>query len=351
MFPCLVAVMFPCFRSRVVDQDLLSCWLDDLDMSHRFHLVAFCIIQRYCFVAKHSWVDTVLAHQGPKYSRRLLCVNLNNPTEHHECGWLSKLLDIAIWACEKDVGPNLYILPRQHHCKTILWCDWETKTLQQLPEMLEAHFKGEMVLMNVLTNHKNLVVMGGYQHTSHMFCQNTNNTFVEEFDFEHFQWNPLANMKSKKLLFAKAVVEQNSAQQNHIVVAGGACPEGIPLKTVEMYCRETNVWTSLKELPHAKSRVFATMYNGKMHVGPSYWGNTNIDVFDFHKQDWLVTKGLTHWRNRHPIGTIGTTCHRQFFGCRLVVLAKSKVYFKDDNTDTWAKLRFPSAKNPLLFCL
>jgi len=49
-----------CRRQR--DQDLLSTWLDSLDLSSRFHLDVFSLIERYCFV-NCLWFVNTLAFQ------------------------------------------------------------------------------------------------------------------------------------------------------------------------------------------------------------------------------------------------------------------------------------------------
>jgi len=80
-FVNFVTPMFFISRSPVFDQALLSRWLDDLDLSHKFHLDAFCLVERYCFVAKFSLVNSLLFEYHKDYRSVLFWAKLNQSTD------------------------------------------------------------------------------------------------------------------------------------------------------------------------------------------------------------------------------------------------------------------------------
>jgi len=352
--------MFPYFRTRGVDQQLLSCWLDNLDLSSRFHLDAFCLIQRYSFVDKLSWVDAVLSYNYDFVNpRNIFYVPLHKTFDVHKLSIDTLYAKYnKYWRVIKSVGSNMYILGWINVDRQILAYDMSKNSCGELPQMLFDHGRGQMEILNNLTSDKTLVLMGGSG-------EGGRNNLVEEYDFEEHEWRRLANMKTTRFCFASAVVEKNSAHQNHIVVAGA--PDFTrhlgSLTTVEMYCKETNQWTSLKNLPFGKCLMFATIWKEKFVVGPTSWGGPRklqgwerIDKFDFHKQEWTVVERNLGWNcvgyTHHAVGTTRafTQNKRDYFGCRLVVTDKKYANVYDEKSNEWMTIKL-CGDNHMFLCL
>jgi len=341
--------MFPYFSSRHVDQELLSCWLDDLGLSCRFHLDAFCLIQRYSFVDKVSWVNAVFSRycNWPPFYVKLDDRYVLHWVTIHE--WYSKYK--SFWRVTKSIGSHLYMLRSINIDKQILAFDLKNNCCWELTQMLFGHGRGQMEIMNNLSSDKTLVLMGG--------CGGGGSKHVvEEYHFEGHKWRRLANMTGRRYCFASAVVANNTVHQNHIVVAGGRDIFGWgALTTVEMYCKETNKWTSLQDLPIGKSRVFATIHKQKLIVGPGTTPETaeQIDQFDFHKQEWSIVERNFDWHSTgltyHAVGTTGSDKTREFYGCRLVVTDDKYAHLYDEKNNEWTRKKLWGGSKHMLFCL
>jgi len=49
-------------RCRAKDRFILGYWVDSVDLSSDFHLVAFCLIEKYCFVTRVRFSNALVVH-------------------------------------------------------------------------------------------------------------------------------------------------------------------------------------------------------------------------------------------------------------------------------------------------
>jgi len=327
--------MIPYFHSRELDQDLLSSFLDDVDLSDKFHLDTFCLIQRYLFIRKSSFVNVIMI--GREHDSAFFCRLDDSMLNPIVCRFKMQGSTVS------HISSDVFVLENSNG--QICRFDPIKNQISTLPDTSYDHKWGEINLLNVESCQKSLMVAGGFDLSNP----------VEEFTFTKNEWQSLAPMKQGRFCFASVVVEQNSCHQNHILVMGGLIYFSDDVygdgwgrvtsrRAVEMLSKETNTWTRLKDMTVEKAHFFGTMFQDKVVAGPcrDHLGNaTDVSWFDFHKQNWYqiphypVDKSICD----KPVRTTNVFCRlRNFFGCRLVVVfidRKPKVLVFDHNTDVW----------------
>jgi len=337
--------MYPFIRSRDVDIHLLSRFLDDLNLSHKWHLDMFCLIQRYCFIAQRCFVKSLLTLTSD--SGHLCFLNFNKQPSKQVAIPLaySELLSLGFQCAASCLTFEIFFLPRLGRINScVLVSNIETEKFWRLPTVNSIHSHGDIVLLNEMSDVKTLMVVGSLD-TPH-----TKTT--QEFHFEHNKWTCLADMNNGRGDFATVVVEPNSVEQNHIFVMGGCggnTDKPQLLKSVEMYCKETNSWTKLKQMKYNKKHFLGTIHRDKVVAGPH--NNNYLEEFDLHHQVWmdmpsLPRAGFFGWGYRYPIGVTDAFHSRGFrlfvVGSRsLVEQTNFGCYLFDDKTDTWQTLQLP----------
>jgi len=241
-----------------------------------------------------------------KHDKKIVSV----PSNHKQI--FRRFASVAGHKCSSDI----FMVRRDNPLSVVGW-NRVTQQAWDLPPMNSDHVCGQIELLNVLVCQKSLVVVGG-----------TNNNFVEEFLFEDNVWKNLASMKQSRGLFASVLVEQNNVNQNHVFVMGGcnfSCNrkpgDGMTQTTscVEMYCKQTNKWTTLKSMCVTKCDLSGTVHQEKVVAGQGeeYGTNDIITWFDFHKQDWFEVvnyPGYGDTRDGHMfVGTTDVFCVNETF--------------------------------------
>jgi len=244
------------FGGRAADRFTLSCWLDDLHLSEHFHLVAFCLIEQYCFTTKLGFVTSVFARNDEKFEWFCGYLNSGCQTSHGQFPHIFEGCSITQHQCS-----NLFLLSYDGSCVYVY--NLLTRCWSGLPKRHMHHRNGQLELLSPMCDAKRLFLMGGAN------ASNQESNIIEEFDFDATVWGRLTPMSMGRLDFASVVVDQNNVDQKHVVVVGGCgahrygCgfSRANEVKVVEMYNKETNYWMTLAQTPFHKSSFFSTMHN------------------------------------------------------------------------------------------
>jgi len=351
--------------SRAQDRDILSTWLDSLDISKVFDLNVFCLIERFCFVARRLFPNVLVLNHRPVddfgIPLAIQIINLQSNNLAKPC---------VLGCLEENFFPYLYSVTCGHlifHGNDLKhnFFVWEKgyRNLHALPAFqqdgyLHTSGRGEIVS----TTSKSLIVCGGWDEFQS--ANPTNQVFwfsmlsvlhvvclqVVAFSFESNNWQSLSPMVTKRDNFASVVLDGNRlSHHTHVMALGGVnnCEE---IGVVEMYSLESDSWSSMKAMPTAKCIFGGTVYKNVVVAGPTSSGS-DVTFFDFQKQDWARLPDLPPVEPEDYIADmVRVTCvsnvfcgapKRRFFKYHLVIVSLPYIHWLDDQTNEWHCVNVP----------
>jgi len=344
-------LFFSLFRLRLRcvsdDENILSCWLDDLDLFARFYLDVFCLIKRFCFVVRLCLVQFVFGRERVRRGRSPKIYFHGQPDGNSWHLWVrppqhydsvsSRAGSVVylLWSCAR----NVYVF------------DWHAKQFSKCLDVSRHILTGaQLELFAPFSPHKSLFFIGGYRRRP-LWVKEARNGFIsvasgvtKQYMLEEKKWVDFEKMHTGRFSFASLVLEPNSVYQKYILVAGGTNMNK-PLSDMEILSVETKTWTVLKNMTKPRRYFSATNHKDNVYVGPAaidYPGT--VEMFDLHKQDWIILPSFAvvskiQTRRFKPIGStnVWNTNPRDFFGSQLLVLTeKCVVNVFDDRSGEWA---------------
>ncbi|CAF4595487.1 unnamed protein product [Rotaria sp. Silwood1] len=111
--------------------------------------------------------------------------------------------------------------------------------------------------------------------------------------YEQNKWQSISSMLEQRVYFGCAVLN------NKIWVVGGLGIDGKPIRSVEYYDPETNIWTLAKHLRSPRLGCSVSSFHNKLFIIGGY-GTTkskptlsNVIVYDSEKKTWLKKQSLS----------------------------------------------------------